>query len=135
MSKKAMLGYITQHGTSRGFTLGRGRPHDAKVIQKLIDKGLIVPVPRGLRYDFDLPCQAKRIGNASSNYKRTPRGGVLCGDEIVPPALPEKIKRLPESERKQNAMDAAQDKCDDMGICDPLVLAHLTKEFYIESEG
>ena len=44
------LQWISEHGTPRGMTLGRGRPHDQRIVQSLIDANMIDPVfsSRGL---------------------------------------------------------------------------------------
>ena len=36
--------HLQQHGTPRGMTLGRGKPHDRRTLQTLIDLYLIKPV-------------------------------------------------------------------------------------------
>jgi len=38
------LEWLRQHGSPHGMTLGRGRPHDRRTIQTLINAYLIVPI-------------------------------------------------------------------------------------------
>jgi hypothetical protein len=38
------LDWIREHGTPHGMTLGRGRPHDRRVIQSLIDLYWLKPI-------------------------------------------------------------------------------------------
>ena len=39
--QRRWLDWIKEKGTPRGFTLGKGRPHDRRIIQSLIDSFLI----------------------------------------------------------------------------------------------
>ena len=40
----AMFDYLVKHATPRGFTLGKGRPHDRRTVQSLIDHRSIKPI-------------------------------------------------------------------------------------------
>ena len=75
MSQKVLLDYIAEYGNVHGITLGRGRPHDQRIIQKLVDRGLIVPI-FGSTTEFDLVSQATSVGS-DGDWKITPRGEVL----------------------------------------------------------
>lgn len=61
------LDHIKEHWTPRGMTLGRGRPHDRRVVQSLIDKRLIKPIkkkPDVLQEDFAIREKEDRNGLA-----------------------------------------------------------------------
>lgn len=45
--QRRWLEWIREHGTSRGMTLGKGRPHDRRTIHSLIDGFQILPIRDG----------------------------------------------------------------------------------------
>ena len=81
--QRRWLDYISEHFTARGMTLGRGRPHDRRVIRSLIDAYWIRPITvclDELQHEYSVKQEEDQHGIALQISKHgTVFGATHCG--------------------------------------------------------
>lgn len=103
--------HLHEHGSIRGFTLRRGRPHDRRVLQSLIDAYFVKPVfnrSEILQDEYAIRGDEDKHGIA---LLVTPIGKTVCGATHygvrVRPFSDEDYARGKHGSARQNGIDTA----------------------------